>query len=56
MQQYGNYKRMHKIHPHNECGVCSEKNLSMKKATRRKAKESIAKEVLGYEQKASSAY
>jgi len=41
--RYGNYKRgSGKLHPHNECGVCSEKTIS-KKAARRMAKEDMEK-------------
>jgi len=33
-----------KIHPHNECSICAEKNIC-KKTERRKAKEDIKKEL-----------
>ena len=43
MIRYGNYKRgSGKLHPHNECGVCSEKTIN-KKAARREDRE-LAKE------------
>jgi len=45
MIRYGNYKRgSSKLHPHNECGVCSEKTIS-KKAARRKGKELIVRAI-----------
>ena len=38
---YGMFKRgSGKLHPHNECAICDEKNISKKKA-RRKAKEEM---------------
>ena len=41
MIQYGNYKRgSSKLHPHDKCGVCSEKTIS-KKAVRRRGKEEL---------------
>jgi len=45
MIRYGNYKRgSGKLHPHNECGVCSEKTIS-KSAARRRAREEINKSI-----------
>jgi hypothetical protein len=43
MQPYGKKKRgSGKIHPHNECGVCSENSFNKKKA--REEGEALAKE------------
>ena len=44
MIQYGSMKRKNKLHPHNKCSICEEKNIS-KKTARRKAKEEILKEI-----------
>jgi hypothetical protein len=41
MQQYGNYKRKGKLHPHDKCGICSEKKI-----TKGKARQANKKEVL----------
>ncbi len=41
---YGLEKRGNKLHPHNECAVCSENSISKTRA-RRKAKEDIAKQL-----------
>jgi hypothetical protein len=38
MIPYGETKRTHKIHPHNECGVCSEKSFGKKTARQESAK------------------
>lgn len=39
MQPYGLRKRHGKIHPHNECGICSENNIVKKSARQRASKE-----------------
>jgi len=45
MIRYGEVKRgSGKIHPHNECCVCSEKTIS-KKAARRRAREDMGKSI-----------
>jgi hypothetical protein len=44
MIPYGKTKRMWKIHPHNECGVCSE-NKWTKSTARHQAIKDINKEV-----------
>ena len=43
MLPYGEVKRKNKIHPHDECSICSEKNIS-KGSERQKAKQEIEKE------------
>lgn len=40
MLQYGKRKRMYKIHPHNECGICGELKVN-KKTARQIAKKQI---------------
>lgn len=42
MRQYGKEKRgSSKLHPHDECDVCSEKSKISKKRARRRGKEEI---------------
>lgn len=44
MIAYGQYKRTHKIHPHNECAICSEFNI-VKKRERQRSKKDVDFEV-----------
>jgi len=44
MIAYGNFKKKYKIHPHNECGICSERSI-IKKSARQKAKKEIEREI-----------
>lgn len=47
MLQYGKRKRgSGKIHPHNECSICSECKPPSKKRTRQVAREEIAAEIM----------
>lgn len=48
MQAYGRVKRGNKVHPHNECGICSEQTIIKAKA-RQKAKHDIREEINGKE-------
>lgn len=47
MIPYGETKRTHKIHPHNECSVCSEKSFG-KKTARQAGKKEIKKQFTDY--------
>ena len=47
MLQYGKRKRgSGKIHPHNECAICSECKIPSKKHTRQVAREEIVAEIM----------
>jgi hypothetical protein len=45
MKAYGEEKRMHKIHPHNECGVCAENSIRDRGAIKQKVKKEIDFEI-----------
>lgn len=47
MKQYGLFKTgSSKIHPHNECSICSENNKCSKKKARRKNKQIIQEQLM----------
>jgi hypothetical protein len=49
MRQYGKRKRgSGKLHPHNECAVCSECKPASKKRVRQITKEEIKEEIKDY--------
>lgn len=39
MIAYGDFKRGNKVHPHNECEICSEKTITKKRERRNSKKE-----------------
>lgn len=45
MIPYGQRKRGAKLHPHNECDICNEKEISPKGSERLRAKQEILKEI-----------
>ena len=45
MIAYGEKKRKNKLHPHNECAICSEKSI-IKKSARQDAKRDIEEALL----------
>lgn len=45
MRPYGKKKRGRKLHPHNECGTCSEDRKLGKGQARADAKKDVRKEV-----------
>ena len=49
MQPYGREKRIHKLHPHNECGPCAENAFNKKKARQKAKKDTEEEEIEIYD-------